>query len=346
MERFPSDNNNNQKSPYPYPSIKSWKKTNKTPKGYNEDNTIQKENQEWIDEPAPVAGPLLENNPQLQNKVTEYSKPNYEEEMYPTEQFYPEEKESKITPSNCSNKQSKKVMNLLNMMNKRLRKYENAMVYFQDNKLYNKKKDAEDKCNQLIKLINKVKKGKKIDQNEIPIAIKPEYINGCSIEERYKKYQTFIDELVNQRKQTFTELQELICLYEKQQCKDNNKKKEINKLKNDCCYYDKLIELSKINVSKKWIPVPLYSKVRKEIQFEKENIIPELTMMIYLGTIDYERKEMYLSLVIKDLKKGKQESVYPKSPGIFEKEIKWTFEQSDFNTLYSKTLEVQVYHKR
>ena len=346
MERFPSDNYSNQKSPYP--SIKSCKKTNKTTNGYNEYNTIKKEKQELIDEPAPVAGPLLENNPKLQNIITEdeYSKPYHEEDMYPNEQVYPEEKESVVKPSNVSNKQGKKVMNLLNIMNKRLKQYENAMKYFQNNKLNNKKKDAQDKSNQLIKLINKVQKGEKIDQNEIPIAIKPEYIIGSSIDERYKKYLTFINELVNQRKKTSTELQELTCLSEKQQWKAGVYEKEIKKLKKECSYYDMLIESSKNNLSKKWIPVPLYSKVRKEIKIEKENKIPELTMIIYLGTIDYERKEMYLSLLIKDLKKAKKESVYPKSPGIFDTDIKWNFEQSDFNCLYYKTLEVQVYHKR
>ena len=140
MERFPSDNYSNQKSPYP--SIKSCKKTNKTTNGYNEYNTIQKEKQELIDEPAPVAGPLLENNPKLQNTITEdeYSKPYYEEDMYPNEQVYPEEKESVVKPSNVSNKQGKKVMNLLDIMNKRLKQYENAMEYFQNNKLNNKKR--------------------------------------------------------------------------------------------------------------------------------------------------------------------------------------------------------------
>ena len=69
----------------------------------------------------PLLDLFFENNPKLQNTITEdeYSKPYFEEDMYPNEQVYPEEKESVVKPSNVSNKQGKKVMNLLDIMNKR-----------------------------------------------------------------------------------------------------------------------------------------------------------------------------------------------------------------------------------
>jgi hypothetical protein len=70
--------------------------------------------------------------------------------------------------------------------------YKKVRQYFKENELFEKEKDAIQKCLQVEKIKRQLNSGIKIYLIDLPKKINPEYIYGCSIEERNKKFKEII----------------------------------------------------------------------------------------------------------------------------------------------------------
>ena len=91
----------------------------------------------------------------------------------------------------------------------RLKEYQLAIEYFKENELNTQLKKCEEDIKTLNESLEKIKSGKKDEINEknLPKEITPEYINGCSNEERIKKYFEIIIKIIAEKQKLQTELE-------------------------------------------------------------------------------------------------------------------------------------------
>jgi hypothetical protein len=95
--------------------------------------------------------------------------------------------------------QARKVVEIKDMflyetLKKRMIEYKLAIEYFEKNGLQEQEKDANAKAREIQKAIIKLEDGKEIDDVNIPESVNPEYICGCSKQERLEKFTKLIKE--------------------------------------------------------------------------------------------------------------------------------------------------------
>ena len=146
-------------------------------------------------------------------------------------------------------KQVSKVINRKNdvnyekELNNLLNEYYKAKTYFKNNDLKTQEEDANQKIMILRKMQENLVLGIPIDLKNKPKKITPEYIYGCSFEERKEKFNLIINSYKQQR--------------EKYKNSDTNKLKEIDYM---------IYNLESI-YQNKWTPPPKY-------RYEEQSIIP------------------------------------------------------------------------
>ena len=110
-----------------------------------------------------------------------------------------------INESKLSNKIMKENECLKKNINEMLKDYNKARIYFRENNLESKEADAKNKIFLLEKMKNDMTIGKPVDIKNLPKKISPEYIYGCSVEERNDIFIQIINGLKKQREKNKTQ---------------------------------------------------------------------------------------------------------------------------------------------
>jgi hypothetical protein len=158
-----------------------------------------------------------ENEAKIENQKTEENKDITEEE--------------KINLNHNSDNvsvQARKVVEIKDMflyetLKKRMTEYKLAIEYFEKNGLHYQEKDAISKAREIQKAIIKLEDEKEIDDANIPESINPEYICGCSKQERLEKFTKLIKEYNNIKNEISAQQNKVLERFNQLQKKDQLK---------------------------------------------------------------------------------------------------------------------------
>lgn len=258
------------------------------------------------------------------------------------------EKEENIGDENNSTNQNEKANNTQSNDDKiklyvdlLLQQYLSAKDYFGEHELKEQQKDSIDKCKQIIMAKKKILAGntKEVNLNELPKSIKPEYIYGCSTEERASKFKQIITELIKQKEEIENKKNRYTEQLQKLSKKEFAQKKEQAKTISDSLdkkieKYTETIESIKEKYKDKWVPAPEFCLLQEEDKVEKINKdIPENTMRIHIGKTDYDKDNVYLKVHFKTSDKELTKDVQLKGNQDFNETWDWTFEKNEYKHL-------------
>lgn len=124
--------------------------------------------------------------------------------------------------------QARKVVEIKDMflyetLKKRMIEYKLAIEYFEKNGLQEQEKDANFKAREIQKAIIKLEDGREIDDVNIPESVNPEYICGCSKQERLEKFTKLIKEYNNIKNEISAQQNKVLERFNQLQKKDQLK---------------------------------------------------------------------------------------------------------------------------
>ena len=231
-----------------------------------------------------------------------------------------------------------------------LQQYLSAREYFKENELKEQEKDCIEKCKLIILAKKKIQNGntKEVNLNELPKSIKPEYIYGCTADERVAKFKEILSELIkqkdeiNQKKTAYTEKLKKLNKKDFAKVKDTAKG-VLDSYQNKINKYNETIESIKEKFKDKWVPAPEFCRVEEEDKVEKiNNDIPEYTMRIHIGKTDYEKDNVYLKVHLKYGEKELTKEVNMKGNNDFNETWDWKFEKNDYKYLFKRSIEIEL----
>ena len=212
--------------------------------------------------------------------------------------------QSKVSGFNLiiNSKQNETIKNMFNKkdkpnweayLNGLLIEYKLAKEYFKENNLTKQEKNA----NNLYLLIQNVKNqydlGNYSYMKSLPNPITPEFIYGCSIEERNKKYLEIISKILNDK----TQLETKMNSYDINSLRTNNELKvDYEKNKQKLEQYYKNIKKLETNYNNIWSPAPEFI-IEKECLNEKEYNYNLLK--IEINKIDNIEENLNLQITLK-----------------------------------------------
>ncbi len=197
--------------------------------------------------------------------------------------------------------------NIKQYMHELLDDYQKAEKYFRNNKLISQEEDAKNKMILINTKYNQIKLGQKIDIKDLPKAITPEYIYGCSTEERNAIY----EKAINQYKEKRTK-----CI------KSNGDKEKIKKY--DYC----IINIEK-HYNDKWAPPPKLIERSVASATNLNGKKYQIKFMINKEDNSNEYTNFVISLKVNDLKMLK-ECVQLNQQNNFTKEWIWDIDENDW----------------
>ena len=202
-----------------------------------------------------------------------------------------------------NSKQNETIKNMFNKkdkpeweayLNGLLIEYKLAKEYFKENNLTKQENNA----NKLYLFIQNVKNqydlGNYSYMKSLPNPITPEFIYGCSIEERNKKYLEVISKILNDK----TQLETIMKSYDINALRTNNELKvdyEQNKYKLEQNYEN--IKKLEINYNDIWSPAPIFIIDSKECL--NENVYNYNLLKIEINKIDNIRENLNLHITLK-----------------------------------------------
>ena len=180
--------------------------------------------------------------------------------------------------------------------------YKAIKQYFKENDLPEREKDAAQKCKQIENIKKQLNSGiKKINLNILPKKITPEYVYGCDILERNKKFK----EILSAKRAEKNLLEVKIKIYQKDETTKKGKDEyEKNKIK----YKQLKKEIEDLEEKSKnvWVPPPKYiKKIQKQpkeiISFDKS----EFKIKTNIKRIDNINGslDLIISLIVNQTKK-------------------------------------------
>jgi len=135
-----------------------------------------------------------------------------------------------ITDKNLQAKNSnKKIVEikdkfLYETLNKRLNEYQLAIEYFDKHSLTSQSNDAFGKIREIKKVLHLLESGEEdIDQKEIPESITPDYISGCTKQERFEKFSKLIKEYSNMKNELVNKRNKILERFNLMEKRDQNK---------------------------------------------------------------------------------------------------------------------------
>lgn len=227
----------------------------------------------------------------------------------------------------------KKIEQLLNRAEERLKEYNKVKQYFENNKIIGKEV-AMSKIKTLNMIISKIKKEEEVDESEFPEEVTPEYICRCLKEEREAKYKYILNELMKQKNEIKMKLSKI---------KERNGND--TQLQSEFIKCDELIHIITKDADNQWVPPPLYYNEMKKVQVEKENEnIPENTVIIKIGKVNYNKSDVSLAFTLNTDTKKKEEI---KNNNLSQNEhtIKWIIDKKEYAELHNKNIQIEVFNK-
>ena len=147
-----------------------------------------------------------------------------------------------------------------------LTEYKAAKYYFQENNSKDMEKTADNYYQKIKKIKTQFDLGNNKHLINLPKPITPEFIYGCSKEERNNKYNEIISKYSNDK----TQLETKINSYDKNTIESNKELKiEYEKDLAQLEQYNKILKEFETNFNNIWTPAPEYVKKSKKFQVEK-----------------------------------------------------------------------------
>ena len=273
-----------------------------------------------------------------------------EEEQEPKEKKEEKlEKSENINQSNQEQSQSNEEKTKL-YVDLLLQQYLSARDYFKENDFKEQEKDCIEKCKQIIIAKKKLQNGNisEVNLGELPKSIKPEYIYGCSTDERSAKFKEIISELIKQKDEIDQKKKSYMEKLKKLNKKDFAKVKDtakgvLDSYQSKIDKYNETIESIKEKFKDKWVPAPEFCRIEEDDRVEKiNNDIPEYTMRIHIGKTNYEKDNVSLKVKLKNGEKELTKEVQLKGNKDFNETWDWKFEKNEFKYLFKKELEIEL----
>ena len=259
------------------------------------------------------------------------------------------EKSENINQSNQEQSQSNEEKTKL-YVDLLLQQYLSARDYFKENDFKEQEKDCIEKCKQIIIAKKKLQNGNisEVNLGELPKSIKPEYIYGCSKDERSSKFKEIISELIKQKDEIDQKKKSYMEKLKKLNKKDFAKVKDtakgvLDSYQSKIDKYNETIESIKEKFKDKWVPAPEFCRIEEDDRVEKiNNDIPEYTMRIHIGKTNYEKDNVSLKVKLKNGEKELTKEVQLKGNKDFNETWDWKFEKNEFKYLFKKELEIEL----
>ena len=231
-----------------------------------------------------------------------------------------------------------------------LQQYLSARDYFKENDFKEQEKDCIEKCKQIIIAKKKLQNGNisEVNLGELPKSIKPEYIYGCSEDERTSKFKEILSELIKQKDEIDQKKKSYMEKLKKLNKKDFAKIKDtaknvLDSYQSKIDKYNETIESIKEKFKDKWVPAPEFCRVEEDDRVEKiNNDIPEYTMRIHIGKTNYEKDNVSLKVKLKNGEKELTKEVHLKGNKDFNETWDWKFEKNEFKYLFKNELEIEL----
>ena len=228
--------------------------------------------------------------------------------------------------------------------------YNAAKEYFKENKLPKREEDASQKCMQIQHAKLQFEQGYPIYSSYLPGPITPEYIYGCTTEERTNIFRKILSKFISQRNEIESRIRETI-LKLKELDPENYAKMKNNampQLTNDKTKLDKLkkvIEAFKEKCKNIWIPPPdIDIKMLNSQVGQNSKVNNEYKMRIKLGKIDYQKDDVFLNaILIIDGQQILNRKVQLKSIGDFNEDWCWTLNSEEWSKLDKSNMKIELF---
>ena len=250
--------------------------------------------------------------------------------------------------SEKSEKSEKEKEDINKYLNALLEEYKSAKEYFKSNDLKNQEEDANQKYNQIQNAKKRFEQGYSI-KNNLPKPITPEYIYGCSTEERDSKFKQVLDKYTSDKNELETKIKESILNLKKLDSEKYAKIKPqvMPKLESEKAKLDtlkKVIEGFEKRYKNKWVPAPKISKGGDENQ-DNSNANGDYKLNIHVGETNYEKDNLVL-IVLFRINKDKllSKEIKLKKFGDFDEEINWSIKPEEWNNVGNYLLMLDYFY--
>ena len=234
--------------------------------------------------------------------------------------------------------------------------YYNAKTYFCSNDLKEKEVDAIQKCKIIFsarKLLEQDKQ-KEINLNELPGNITPEYITGCTKEEREEKIKFIISKLREERDYTKKNLEKKAEDAKKMASRLKKENLEKFKIESRKILDEEKSKVDKLNkdittmnqiLQNEYTPVPEYIMVNEEHKKEKINEnIPEYVMRINVSNLTYTKSNPMVVLYLKlENNNEMKKEIKPNKNGIIDETFDWIFNDKDIRNIVRSKINIYLF---
>ena len=219
-----------------------------------------------------------------------------------------------------------------------MEEYKSAKEYFKTHDLKSQEENALQKYNQIQNAKKRFEQGYLIKSNSLPKPITPEYIYGCSTEERDFKFKQILDKYTEDKNELEKKIKDTILNLKKLDSEKYSKIKPqiMPKLESEKAKLDtlkKVIEGFEKRYKNKWFPAPKIAKEGDE-NGEKSNENSDYQLNIHVGETDYKKDNLVL-IVLFRINKDKllSKEVKLKKIGDFDEEINWNLKPDEWNNI-------------
>ena len=233
---------------------------------------------------------------------------------------------------------------ILNLIDKRLDEYKQALIYFNKNNLIERQKLCYKDALKISEIKKNIENNNFSNVNEIPKQINPEYIYGYSNKEREEKFKEIFKYLIikkNDEHKKLINFTNSIKKIDKEKLKKIESQiiKDIDSLKKKIKTYDELIQKMQIICKDEWIPAPLFEiKEEKTIKINKQ--IEENNIVIHLGKTNFNDNKIIIECAAKFSencqKIEKNIIIKDKKTNNFDHTIKWNLNYNDWKNAVNK----------
>ena len=215
----------------------------------------------------------------------------------------------------------------LNYINNLKNDYIEVKKYFKENGFPKRENDANQKCLQIENIKKKLISGTKIYLDNLPNKISPEYIYGCSTEERKKIFR----EILSRNRAEKNLLEVKLKFFENKEIKNKNDIDENEKNKEKYNKLTKIIKELEEQSKNVWVPPPKYIKETQKVPKEIISYVKSVFQIkVTIKRIDniFDSLDLKITLVVNQTKEL-EKKLELKSQNSFDEWI-WTLNSDDW----------------